>query len=122
MRGMADSLLAFWVIEGADAKAAVVASAQRCLLAIREHGAQEFCFALHYGAAKVRRSVHGLQKPVGPEVIQATRLDRVASSLNQPLIVTALARDRLGETFPLRRLTSAELRDYSGKFPLFTTA
>lgn len=121
VRGMGDALLAFWVIEGADSKATVVASALRSLQAIQQHTAQQFRFGLHYGAANVQRTAQGLQKPIGPEVIFATRLDRLASNLNCPLLVTESAKNRLGDFMPLRRLTNAELRDYDGSVTLFTS-
>lgn len=121
MRGLEDSLLAFWVIEGANGPGKV-ASVVATLSSLRtvQLQTEEFRFALHYGQARLRPTATGEDAPAGPEVIHALQLDRLATTFKCAVLLTEAAREHLPETFPARRLSAEELRGYRGELRFFT--
>ncbi len=119
MRGPEDSLLAFWAGSTAETHAAAVASALTSLRNWQKQ-TEEFRFALHYGPARLRRTAVGEEAPSGPEVILAMQLDRLASTVNCPVLITGSASEQLDAILPTRRLTGEELRGYRGALRLFT--
>ncbi len=117
MRGLDDTLLAFWA--GGAAEAGAVASALASLRNWQKQ-TEEFRFALHYGRARLRRTAIGEEAPSGPEVILTMQLDKLASTFNCPVLVTESASEQLGAALPTRRLSAEELRDYRGTMRFFT--
>ena len=103
--------LKFHDIPNTVAKA--VAAALRSLRAVQRQN-EEFRLSLHHGAVILRPTPTGEDAPFGPEIIFAMQLDRLASSLKVPILITETAQAALGTEFPTRRLGIEEMQSYSG--------
>jgi hypothetical protein len=113
MRGRDEGLIAFWPVQSADTRASTVAAALRSLRAVQRQN-EEFRLSLHHGAVILRPTPTGEDAPFGPEIIFAMQLDRLASSLKVPILITETAQAALGTEFPTRRLGIEEMQSYSG--------
>jgi pSer/pThr/pTyr-binding forkhead associated (FHA) protein len=121
MRGRDEGLVAFWPVQTADSRASTVATALRSLVAVQRQN-EEFRLSLHHGVVTLRPTPTGESSPAGPEVIFALQLDRLASGLKTPLLVTEAAREALAEQFSTRRLGVEEMQGYSGTHRFYTAA
>jgi hypothetical protein len=117
--GADGGLLAFWRVKPNDTQATVVAATLRSLGAFRKQ-TEEFRFVLHYGSVRLRSTVTGPDAPRGPEVIRAMQLDRLASNLKCPILVTESANERLGNSLPTRPIPTREMGAYAGEMRFFT--
>ena len=121
MRARDEGLIAYWPVQTADSRAGTVAAALRSLCITRRQS-EEFRLSLHHGPVNLRLSPTGEEAPSGPEVIMAMQLDRLASTVKAPVLITEAARDAFGETVPTRRLGMDELRGYTGEQRFYTLA
>jgi hypothetical protein len=121
MRGRDEGLIAYWAMATADSRAATVAAAVRALGAMQRQN-EEFRLSLHYGPVNLRVAPTGEEAPFGPEVIAIMQLDRFASSLRLPTLLTEPAREALGTALSTRRVGLEELRDYRGDQRFYTLA
>jgi hypothetical protein len=119
IRARDEGLIAYWPVQSADSRASTVAAVLRSL-SIARRQTEEFRLSLHHGLVNLRVSPTGEEAPSGPEVMLAVQLDRLASTLKTPVLLTEAAREALGETLPTRRLTVEEIRDYSGEQRFYT--
>jgi hypothetical protein len=119
MRGLDDSLLAFWPGTGADQKRGTIAAAIQSLRSWQLH-TEQFRFALHFGVVQFQRSAIGEDAPTGAEVIAAMQLERIASRLNCDILVTEQARTQLADALETRPLVVDELREFQGTNAYFT--
>lgn len=120
MRARDEGMIAYWPVQSTDTRAATVAAALRSLGNVQRQN-EEFRLCLHYGSVTLRPAPTGGEVPSGPEVIFALQLDRLASTLKVPLLLTEAARDALGENVPSRRLGLDELRGYRGDQRFYTS-
>lgn len=121
MRGRDDGLIAFWPVATTDSRAATVIATIRALIATQRQN-EEFRLSLHYGPTSLRVTASGEEAPTGAEAITAMQLDRVASNLRMPILLTEKARENLGTYVQARRLGMDELRGYRGEQKYYTIA
>lgn len=119
MRSRDEGLIAYWPVQTADSRAGTVASALRSLR-IAQRQSEEFRLSLHYAVVTWKVSPTGEEAPTGPEVILAIQLDRLATTMNSPVLLTEEAHSALGDTLPTRRLSADELREYRGEQRYYT--
>jgi len=122
-RALNEGLLAYWLETegGASAGAAVITSVLESFRRIQIQTA-EFRFVVHHGPVTIRLNLANVRVPTGPEVMLAMQLQRLARSADLALIITENARASLGEHFPTRAYSRAELRGYGGKHQFYTAA
>ncbi|MEP6670284.1 MAG: FHA domain-containing protein [Chthoniobacter sp.] len=120
MRGRDEGLIAYWPVQTADPRATTVVAAVRALGNVRQN--EEFRLSLHFGSVNLRVAPTGEEAPAGPEVICAMQLDRFASNLRIPILLTEAAREALGTHVPTRKLGLDELRGYRGEQRYYTFA
>ncbi len=121
MRARDEGIIAYWPVQTADSRASTVAAALRSLCTARRRS-EEFRLSIHHGPVSLRLSPTGEEAPSGPEVIMAMQLDRLASTVKAPVLMTEAARDAFGESVPTRRLGMDELRGYAGEQRFYTLA
>ena len=119
MRARDEGLIAYWPVQSADTRAATVATVLRSLERVQRQN-EEFRLCLHYGSVTLKTAPTGGEVPSGPEVIFALQLDRLASSLSVPVLLTEAAREALGDQMTSRRLGLDELRGYRGDQRFYT--
>lgn len=119
MRARDEGLMAYWPVQGMDTRSSTVAAALRSLSNVQRQN-EEFRLCLHYGSVSLRPAPTGGETPSGAEVIFALQLDRLASSLKVPVLLTEAARDALADALPTRRLALDELRGYRGDQRFYT--
>jgi len=121
MRARDEGLMAYWPVQSMDTRAATVAAALRSLSNVQRQN-EEFRLSLHYGSVSLRPAPTGGETPYGPEVIFALQLDRLASTLQIPVLLTEAAREALANALPTRRLGLDELRGYRGDQRFYSLA
>jgi hypothetical protein len=121
MRARDEGLIAYWPVQTADSRAGTVAAALGSLC-IARHQSEDFRLSLHHGPVALRLSPTGEEAPSGPEVILAMQLDRLASIVKVPVLITEAAHDVLGNALTTRRLGMDEMRGYSGEQRFYTLA
>jgi len=119
MRGRDEGLLAYWPVTGADSRAGSVVASIRSLTNIQRDD-EEFRISLHHGLVTLKASPTGEEAPYGSDIIGALQLDRFASSLRIPILLTEAASCALEGTVTTRRLSAEELRDFRGEQKFYT--